>query len=223
VLYTPPLGYNGPDSFTFTANDGFIDSNTATVTITVNAAVTSSSVEVRIAGSSDDAEQLPSGRMSLPDSDLEMTLEDSANQTVGLRFNHLDIPPGAIITNAYIQFQADETHSGSTSLMVWGEAIDNAPTFNKTKRNISSRTKTATGVSWSPPSWSTAGASGPDQRTPDISSVIQQIVNRPGWASGNSLVIIITGSGERVAESYDGMPAAAPLLHVEYTSGPSAN
>ena len=31
-----------------------------------------------------------------------------------------------------------------------------------------------------------------------------------------ALVIIVTGSGRRVAESYDGTPAGAPLLHVEY-------
>jgi VCBS repeat-containing protein len=33
--YTPAANYNGPDSFTFKANDGTVDSNTATVTITV--------------------------------------------------------------------------------------------------------------------------------------------------------------------------------------------
>lgn len=37
VTYTPNLNYNGPDSFTFKANDGSADSNTATVSITVNA------------------------------------------------------------------------------------------------------------------------------------------------------------------------------------------
>jgi ribosomal protein S30 len=37
VTYTPDAGYNGPDSFTFKANDGTVDSNTATVDITVNA------------------------------------------------------------------------------------------------------------------------------------------------------------------------------------------
>ena len=33
--YTPTTGYEGPDSFTFKTNDGYIDSNTATVSITV--------------------------------------------------------------------------------------------------------------------------------------------------------------------------------------------
>ncbi len=34
--YTPATNFNGSDSFTYHANDGFLDSNTVTVTITVN-------------------------------------------------------------------------------------------------------------------------------------------------------------------------------------------
>jgi len=37
VTYTPAANYNGPDSFTFKANDGMLDSAPATVTITVTA------------------------------------------------------------------------------------------------------------------------------------------------------------------------------------------
>jgi hypothetical protein len=49
--------------------------------------------------------------------------------------------------------------------------------------------------------------------------VIQEIVDRPGWSSDNAMVLIITGTGERVAESYDGNSSGAPLLHVEYKPG----
>jgi len=35
VTYTPTAGYFGPDSFTFKANDGLVDSNIATVSVTV--------------------------------------------------------------------------------------------------------------------------------------------------------------------------------------------
>ena len=38
--YTPNMGYTGPDSFTYVANDGSVDSAPATVNITVNAGMT---------------------------------------------------------------------------------------------------------------------------------------------------------------------------------------
>jgi hypothetical protein len=75
-------------------------------------------------------------------------------------------------------------------------------------------------VPWAPTPWGTVGEAGPDPEIPDIASVIQEIVGRSGWSSGNSSVVIITGAGKRVAEAYDGVPAASPLLHVEYTMGP---
>ncbi len=69
---------------------------------------------------------------------------------------------------------------------------------------------------WSPVPWTTKGEAGPDQQTPDLASIIQEIVNRPGLSSGNSLVVIITGTGERVAESYNGDSAAGPVLYFTY-------
>jgi hypothetical protein len=103
--------------------------------------------------------------------------------------------------------------------MIEGENVDDAEGFIAASGNISSRSRTLAAVPWSPVPWTIVGEAGPDQRTPNIASVIQEIVNRPGWASGNSLVVIITGTGERTAESYNGDSAGAPLLHVEYATG----
>src|SRR5207247_2119708 len=64
---------------------------------------------------------------------------------------------------------------------------------------------------------------GPNQRTPDLGAVIQEIVSRPGWVSGNALVIIVTGNGHRTAYSWDGSHTGAPLLHVEYDAGPTSD
>ncbi len=56
-----------------------------------------------------------------------------------------------------------------------------------------------------------------DQQTPNIASVIQEIVDWKGWSlSGNLLAVIISGSGRRAAESFNGDAAGAPLLHMEY-------
>jgi hypothetical protein len=47
--------------------------------------------------------------------------------------------------------------------------------------------------------------------------VVQEIVSRPGWGSGNALVLVITGSGKRVAEPFEG--GFPPVLHIDYTTG----
>ena len=177
-------------------------------------------INVRIDAGSDDAEERASGSVSLTSSDLEMVVDGGGNQTIGLRFNGITIPQGATISNAYVQFQVDEVPSNPTNLTIHGENTLNALTFSSTSGNITSRSKTTASVPWSPAAWSTIGEAGPDQRTPNIASVIQQIVNQGGWTSGNSLALIISGTGERVAESYNGNQAAAPLLHVEFSSGP---
>jgi len=78
-------------------------------------------------------------------------------------------------------------------------ASDDAPPFKRVKNNITSRLRTFNEVSWAVSSWPTEKAAGPDQRTPELSAVIQEIVDRPGWESGKRLVLIVTGSGYRQA------------------------
>ena len=183
--------------------------------------VAETTFEKRISAGSDDAEQRSNdGSMYLDSSDLELAVDlDSsiATDNVGMRFNAITIPRGASITNAYIQFKAIGTDSGAVSLTIQGEATDNATAFTTIANNITGRTKTAASIAWSPPAWNIIGEAGASQRTPNISSIIQEIVNRSGWASGNSLVVVINGTGTRPATSFESDSASAPLLHVEYT------
>jgi hypothetical protein len=175
--------------------------------------------EGRVSASSDDAEEEAlSGEMYLTSTDLEL-INDSewwGEQIVGIRFNGVDIPQGATILDATIQFKVDETSSGTTSLRIAGENVDHATTFVASTGNISSRPRTEAEVVWSPAAWTTVGEVGLNQRTPDISSIIDEIINRPGWSPGNSMAFLITGTGKRVAVAYDGNQYGAPLLHVEY-------
>jgi hypothetical protein len=196
-----------------TANDGALTTSDE-VTIIVNPAGPPT-VERRVAAGSDDAEEAASGSVSLTSSDLELVTDGSVVQTVGLRFAGLAIPAGATITNAYIQFTADEAQSVATNLTIAAQAADNAPTFTTAAFNVSSRPRTTASVGWSPAAW-TAGQAGANQRTPNLAAVIQQVVNGPGWASGNAMAFIINGSGHRTADAFEGGAANAPLLHIEY-------
>ena len=180
-------------------------------------------VEVRVAAGGDDAEEkVATGSIDLTSSDLEITEEGGPgdNQLIGMRFDNVAIPQGMIITSAYVQFHVDETsvpgdnRPGTKTLR--GEAVDNAATYSAAAFDISSRPTTAAEASWDWPEWLTTHEEGPDQQTSDIAAVIQEIVDRPGWSWGNSLVLIITGSGENTAESFNGEADSAPLLHVSF-------
>jgi hypothetical protein len=212
---TASFSTSGTYTLRLTANDGALSASD-NVVVTVNSAGSSSTFEKRVASSSDDAEQyVSSGAVSLTSGDLEMTLE-SSNQVVGMRFTGVTIPKGAAIVNAWVRFKVDETGSTTTSLNLGGQAADNPATFTTSANNISARPRTAASVNWAPAPWTVVGQAGSAQQTPNLTAVIQEIVNRSGWASGNSLVLIVTGTGKRTAESYNGDQAGAALLHVEY-------
>ena len=174
----------------------------------------SPTLDVRVASSADDAEESATRSVSLTSSDLEL-VADGSNQTVGMRFNGITIQKGTTINNAWIQFQTDQASNVQTTLTIRGQAADNAPTFTTATANLSSRPRTTAAVGWSPVPWNTVGEALEAQRTPNLKTVIQEIVNRAGWSSGNSLAILITGTGQRVAESFNGVANAAPLLHIE--------
>ncbi|MEK6752903.1 MAG: hypothetical protein AABZ00_11640 [Chloroflexota bacterium] len=180
------------------------------------------SIDIPIASNSDDAEESASGSVSLSSSDLEL-IRDADNQQVGLRFTNVTIPQGTTILNAYIQFTVDETTSEATTLTLQGEANDNPVTFGySTSNKISTRPPTTSSVAWNPSAWLTLNESGTNQRTTDLTLIIQEIVNRSGWNSGNALAILMTGTGKRVAVAYEGGANSAPRLHVEYTTSSAA-
>ena len=121
--------------------------------------------EVRVAASADDAEQNSSGSVSVIGSDLELVW-DGNSQTVGLRFPGLAVPQGAEISDAWVQFETDETSATAVTLSFQAQAADNAPAFTTAAQSISTRAREPGSVDWSPPAWTSVGAAGPEQRTP---------------------------------------------------------
>ena len=187
------------------------------ITVTSPPPPGSGTLEQRITLGSDDAEESATGSFSGSSTDLEL-VNDGNNQLVGLRFPSLAIPKGSTITKAYVQFEADEKQSEATALTIHGQAADNPATYSSATK-MSTRTRTNTTATWNPAAWTVIGEAGTNQRTTDLSAVIQEIVNRTGWAPGNALALIITGTGHRTARAFERSATGAPLLHIEYVAG----
>jgi hypothetical protein len=175
----------------------------------------------QIASGNDDVEESAKGSVVLGGDDIELCYDtkSTGSQVVGLRFNGISIPQGATITKAYLQYTVDEVTSTSCNLTLKGEGSDNSAAFITSTKNVSSRVKTAASVNWIPATWTAIDLAGAAQQSPDIKSIVQEIVNRTGWVSGNSLAFIITGTttGKRTAVAFETSSDKAAKLQIEYT------
>ena len=182
-------------------------------------------LDVRVADGADDSEEhLTEGNtIDLTSSDLELGAEGGGAdaQVQGIRFQGIDIPAGSVITSASIQFTVDEADDEPTSVQIYGELSADPAAYSDAVGDITSRARTSAVVAWNDiPVWDDAsiGTAGPDQLTPDLSSVVQEIIDQASWSAGNAIAFIIEGGpdSERTAESFNGDADGAPLLHVEY-------
>jgi len=170
----------------------------------------------RIQASGDDAEQT-GATMDLTNEDIDL-----GDKLVGLRFDGIALPAGAMIVSAHVQFSADETQNQTTDLTIVAEASVAAATFSATDNDISGRTPGGASVAWPAiPAW-TNGDADTAQQTPDLAPLLQELVMLPGWTSASPVVLRIAGTGHRTAESFDDVPGEAAQLVVNFDAGVTA-
>ncbi|WP_281987545.1 fibronectin type III domain-containing protein [Aquimarina aggregata] len=184
------------------------------------------SIEVAISNGNDDVEEEKDGSLYTNSSDLELVYDSSntSYQVIGLRFQSLGLPKNATITSAYLQFTADESNSSNAELEIALHNSSNSPSFSSSN-NVSGRTTFSSKVTWRPQSW-TSNQSGSRQRSPNLKTMVQSLVNKSGWTSGNNASFIVRGKGvsltstsaKRVADSYEGGASKAARLLVNYTT-----
>jgi len=104
----------------------------------------------------------------------------------GMRFQDVPIPQGATIENAYLMLRAGNTRNNDdVNSVISGEDEDTTVAFTD-YADYSARSHTAATVNWNViPHWNVATW----YNSPDIKTIIQEIVDRGGWASGNDMVI----------------------------------
>ncbi len=140
----------------------------------------------------------------------------SESQSVGLRFTDIDVPAGATITSAHLEFTADRTNSDSATYTIAVESAASPAEFTDTTNNVQSRTTGAEVI------WSDVEAWTKDENytTPDLTDLVQERVSDADWCGGNAMAFVLTGSatGVRSAYSFDGNSSLAPRLVIEYDS-----
>jgi len=125
-----------------------------------------------------------------------------------------------VIVSSTIKLVANNTRSGATCKLRFGcEAADN-PSAPSTWATLNSRTMSAAYTDDNNVAAQTAGT----EYTWNITTAVQEILNRAGWASGNTLAVLIHENGgssgsQRTVASFDNTTYAEPKLVIEYLLG----
>lgn len=143
-----------------------------------------------------------------------------------LRFTSVSIPQGATITSATLTVYTNANMSGASvtdEVRVYGEDVDNAPAISSAADALSRFPTNATTANVD---WYVWEANGPltnaDQPviSPSISTIVQEIVNRPGWVSGNSMMFFVDDLGTGIALAmrsyFNGTAGTYPRLQVGF-------
>lgn len=237
---TDGTNFNYYDSIPAVVSGGFA---TVVVPDTMNGYFTLGSTEIMnltslnrsISTGTDDAEEyVPGGTgvigsIDLTSSDLEIMLDGTKKQMVGVRFQNINIPKGSQIVSANIQFATKGDKDPILgNAYIFAQDADNPATFSSTSFDLTSRAKLVDSVLWvgnTSPTWglTAAGTAGPEQRTPAITSLVQSLVNRTNWASGNAMAMFLTGTGVRNAYSFDQSGGVPAKLIVQYIAPNTPN
>ncbi len=178
-------------------------------------------LNLAIAGSTGDADQDGAGNVSTSGLTLGADL-DSTSEWVGLRFTGVGAMAGGTVLSATVDVIPTGSAADEPLVTIWakladpGNWVDDGGTGSAA---ISTGSKTTASVSWSN---TNLGANGTTRySSPDISSVVSEVVNQSGW-SDTAIAILIQGGATSTRDlsikAYDDSAANAATLTIEFVS-----
>jgi hypothetical protein len=217
----------GPGNYTlkanFSGNENYTASESAhMITISsspANSTNTTKTVQLKTLNGNSDAYESSNGKMYPSDNVVVVGKSASTYYRGGYLFTNTSIPKGASIISATLKLPYNWRSGANANTLIYGEASDSPGQFTATASNITKRQKTVSSVVWNKIPTATWGKY---VISPDISSIVREVVGRPNWSSGNSLAILqyeatnATSTWEAV--SYEGCKGStcAPVLEIQY-------
>jgi hypothetical protein len=141
----------------------------------------------------------------------------------GIRFTNVTIPKGATINSAYLKIHCRFSTSGTeVNTRISGDKSNSCnPNTFSTEADIADRYanyRTSAIVDWDNiPPWTIDNV----YPSPDIKTVIQEIVNDPNWASGNALALFWEDFDDRSTHSGSGQNMREGAQYEDETYDPA--
>jgi len=151
---------------------------------------------------------------------LAMGRDANGTLQVGLGFP-LNVPPGATIISARLRVTATATQAGFPNVAVTAFDVGDAPVFSHGSSTPITQMATSLGqtVAWVAETF----MSGQVHDSPDLSTIVQAIVDRPDWLANNHIGIHIDGTstiGSQNRSFANFASGTPPTLEVEWATLP---
>ena len=135
------------------------------------------------------------------------------------RFTNVTIPQGSTIISAKLVLVAQSTRTGTTcNIRISCEDADSAAQISSYS-DYSGRVLTTAYKDWTVAGWTDGNSYDSD----DFKSVLQEVIDRAGWSSGNAVQVFVRNNSSstdarRYAASIEHASYNPPQLVVEYTT-----
>ena len=144
--------------------------------------------------SADDGEYSNGILEKVNDDDLDMGWEgDDLNIMAAFtRFQNVTIPQGTPIDSVALVIYAHEDETAPAMITIFADAIDSSLLLPEND-TLADRTMTTASVRWEITDDWTMWA---PYSSPNPATIIQELIDRPGWVSGNALTLFLIGENQ---------------------------
>jgi hypothetical protein len=122
------------------------------------------------------------------------------------------LPKNLVIVSAFVKWYATQSRSESSGVSLGCEAADN-PSTPSSRADLFARSLTAAFNSVVFESYTTG-----NQYSYDITSAVQEVLNRSGWVSGNTMAVLAIGAinndNRRQIASVENVTYQEPILEI---------
>lgn len=124
----------------------------------------------------------------------------------------LDVPQGSTVSSFFVSWRVVNGYV-DIECNIWAEDADDAPAATTTSNDISNRTDTTATVVWS-----TNATNNAYNDSPDLSTIAQEIFNRPGWSANNYMMLYGEHNSGGDFEIQNSESGNAPTWELVYTA-----
>ncbi len=170
-------------------------------------------------GSDDGEERFDGSGVQLVGGTLEL-----GGDHIGLRFTNITIPSGSVVASAWLAVTGKAPGGAAPALTLVAESADDSAPIAPVAGALTTRPRTGSSVAWTPP----VIVADAEQVSPSVVGLVQEVVDRAGWRSGNAITFIILGQGLASTPgvySYESSQSAgggrAAKLYIETTNARS--